>query len=163
MKFYTSYFYQIRNFTPNLVPVSVCISDPFWFHDSKDANYVFIDKRGILNGIRLKELVPRLSGVPCGRDCLHYKRLPKDEKCDFLIKLREYYNTISFKDILNKSTQIAINAMALASLSDIPSIVFTFYEAPDNPCSERKTFQEWFTDNGGQIEELKYPIQKYYL
>lgn len=28
MKIYTSYFYQIRNFKQNMIPISTCLSDP---------------------------------------------------------------------------------------------------------------------------------------
>ena len=33
MKIRISYFYQVRNFKPNMIPMSTAISDPAWFHD----------------------------------------------------------------------------------------------------------------------------------
>lgn len=32
MKIYTSYFYQIRFFKPNMIPLSTAKYDPSWFH-----------------------------------------------------------------------------------------------------------------------------------
>ena len=70
MKIRISYFYQIRNFKPNMIPMSTAISDPSWFHDWKDSSYIFTDKRGILNGLRLKPII-----VQCGgRLPLHWPR-----------------------------------------------------------------------------------------
>ena len=40
MKFYISYFYQIRNFSPNMIPISTTVSDPDWFHKGEDGIYV---------------------------------------------------------------------------------------------------------------------------
>ena len=34
------------------------------------------------------------------------------------------------------------------------------YEAPNNPCSERKPLQEYFKAHGIECNELEYPIQK---
>ena len=39
MKIYTSYFYQIRNFKPNMIPVSTAISDPFWYRPPAGKEY----------------------------------------------------------------------------------------------------------------------------
>mgnify|MGYP007070208670 CR=1 FL=1 len=38
-KICTSYFYQIRNFTPNIIPVSTCLSDPVWYRPPEDKEY----------------------------------------------------------------------------------------------------------------------------
>jgi len=33
MKVRISYFYQIRNFKTNMIPMSTALSDPAWYHD----------------------------------------------------------------------------------------------------------------------------------
>lgn len=33
MKFYTSYFYKLRFFTPNMLPFSTAKWDPKWYHN----------------------------------------------------------------------------------------------------------------------------------
>ena len=55
IKVYTSYFYQIRNMRPGDLAFSTALGDPKWFHDfTNDKQYKFIDKRGVLNGLRLR-------------------------------------------------------------------------------------------------------------
>ncbi len=66
MKLYTSYFYQVRFFRPNMVPLSTAIWDPKWYHDGKDHAYTFIDKNGVINGIRCEALHP---GTSCSGLC----------------------------------------------------------------------------------------------
>ena len=56
MKIKTSYFYQIRNFTPNMIPVSTAMSDPVWFQPPEDKEY-YIDKRGVVCGLRYNPLI----------------------------------------------------------------------------------------------------------
>ena len=53
----TSYFYQIRNFKPNMIPVSINLSDPKWYHNNKNKHHVYIDRRNIINGIRFEYMV----------------------------------------------------------------------------------------------------------
>ena len=60
MKIYISYFYQIRNFPKTLIPLSTAHWDPKWYHQKN--NKVFLDKRGVLNGLRIDELSP-------GKEC----------------------------------------------------------------------------------------------
>ena len=45
MKIYTSYFYQIRNFKQNMIPISTCLSDPEWYRPPKGKEY-YIDNIG---------------------------------------------------------------------------------------------------------------------
>ena len=54
MKLAISYFYQIRNFKPNMIPVSTARWDPKWYHDGKGAEYNFIDKNGWSDKCNLK-------------------------------------------------------------------------------------------------------------
>ena len=57
MKLAISYFYQIRNFPKNYIPMSTCLSDPAWYHNNQGENYIYKDKRGILNGLRLQPII----------------------------------------------------------------------------------------------------------
>ena len=58
MTIYTSYFYMVRFFPENLIPISTAVWDPKWFHDNKDQSYQFKDKRGVINGIRASIFAP---------------------------------------------------------------------------------------------------------
>ena len=143
----TSYFYQIRNFTPNLIPVSTCISDPVWYRPPKDKEY-YIDKRGIVCGLRYEPLIVQLhgqGGCPCE------ERNPANCKC-----MREYkqllYSLVD-KERTLKAFEYCANKFHRPFDDKEPVIVLIVYEAPNNPCSERTTLQEFFN-----CKELKYPI-----
>ena len=60
MKIATSYFYQIRNFKPNMIPVSTCMSDLKWYRPPQDKEY-YIDKRGIVYKDKEREGKPERS------------------------------------------------------------------------------------------------------
>ena len=138
----TSYFYQIRNFTPNLIPVSTCLSDPAWYRPPEGQEY-YIDKRGIVCGLRYEPLIVR--DVPPLCPCPYQgEGLPH---CDFL---REYRRSLYQKDKERtlKAFEYCLNKF------NADTIVLIVYEAPENPCSERKALQEFFN-----CKELEYPIQ----
>ena len=61
MNIVTSYFYQIRNFTPNIIPVSTALSDPAWYRPPEGKEY-YIDKRGIICGLRYEPLIVQRYG-----------------------------------------------------------------------------------------------------
>ena len=142
MKIYTSYFYQIRNFTPNLIPVSTCLSDPQWYRPPADKEY-FFDKNGVVNGLRYEPLIVR--DIPPLCPCPYQgEGLPH---CDFLQEYRRSLYEKDKKRIL-KAFEYCLNKF------NADTIVLIVYEAPSNPCSERKALQEFFN-----CKELEYPIK----
>ena len=57
MKIKISYFYHVRNLKQYQIPVSTAVWDPKWFHENTGNNkHIFIDKRGVVNGVRLLRL-----------------------------------------------------------------------------------------------------------
>jgi hypothetical protein len=86
MKVWTSYFYAVRFMKPWHIPVSTAVSDPAWFHDFKGKQHVFVDKRGVLNGLRSEKLKPgnACEGLCRGRPC---NDVP--ETCGFLEAYRK--------------------------------------------------------------------------
>lgn len=153
VQFYTSYFYQIRNFTPNtMIPVSTALWDPKWFHNNKDQKFIFKDNKGIWNGIRAEELHPVLTEdaiCPCD------KKNPRE--CNFI---KEYYTQLSKLDFNQfiKDVESMVSQMRSIDpyLSENPKIILMVYEAPNNPCSERSSIHRWFHDNNYPISELKF-------
>ena len=160
MKLYTSYFYQIRNFTKNMIPVSTAMWDPKWYHDWMGQGYVFKDKRGIYNGIRAECFHYDDSEHPC--ECCSLT--PRDpEKCSFLRHLHTQYDKLNFDDIMQRCNRLASYIQSIEGWHIEPILVFMFYETPRNLCSERGVLQNWFKDNGYNLQELQYPIEKYYI
>ena len=58
MKLAISYFYKIRFFQPWMIPISTAAWDPKYYHDNKGKDYLFVDKRGVINGYRYEALAP---------------------------------------------------------------------------------------------------------
>lgn len=138
---YTSYFYQIRNFIPNMIPVSTALSDPVWYRPPQGKEY-YIDKRGVVNGLRYEPIIVQGScgGCPCDR---------KDPaSCSFLASYRAELDKIDFDKML-KGFQFCLNKF------NANAIALIVHEAPTNPCSERKMLQQYFQSHGIQCTEWK--------
>ena len=153
-----SYFYQIRNFKKNMIPVSTACWDPSWFHNFQNSDFTFLDKRGIVNGLRCEELHPdeTCSNLCQGTENCNYK----PEKCNFLQAYKKQLNKINFIDFMSRVKK-SINKIAeQLELKEEPILVFIVYEAPNNPCSERQALLDWFNNNGIECKELDYPIEK---
>lgn len=153
MKIRTSYFYQIRNFKKNMIPVSTAMWDPKWFHDFNNYNTIFKDKRGIINGIRL---LPVIVQDKCHCYCPCDDKNP--DKCTFLKKYRNELDKINFNQMIKDMEQLAIQWQKVENIQEEPIIVLIVYETPNNLCSERKVLIEYFNDNGIECKELEYPI-----
>lgn len=152
MKITISYFYNIRFFKPNQIPVSTAIWDPKWFHQNKGNSEVFIDRNGVINGLRIEELNP----VSCHADgcpCEYHKTGEGFQTCKFLQLYRQGLNKLNFEEIISKLQNIAIGWKNLNSFEEDSEIVLIVYETPDNPCSERVPLIEWFASNGINLKE----------
>ena len=153
MQIKTSYFYQIRYFTPNLIPVSVCLSDPIWYRPPEGQEY-YVDKRGIICGLHYEPLIVQKYGT---KACLgeraicpfvHYQPY---YYCEMLQEYRQLLETVDFNKMI-KAFEYCLNKF------NKDTIVLMVYEAPNNLCSERKYLQEYFNKHGIECKELEYPI-----
>lgn len=154
MKIATSYFYQIRFFTPNMVPYSTAVWDPKWYHFNQDQYVYAKDKRGVYNGLRIPPLAPKVVGCSGPKDCPH-----SPESCEFLTKYRQQLDRLDCDDIVSRLRKSLEVVQQYEGFSEEPVAVLIVHEAPSNPCSERRVIQEWFQDNGYDVHELSYPIR----
>ena len=150
---YTSYFYQIRNFPKNYVPISTCVSDPAWYHDFKDKDYTFFDKRKVYCGTRWEYLIVQ-KDIECGCPC----EIRTPPRCKFL---HDYYFALQGLDFnrIRKGLNIFIDSTMKCIGVDNAVPIFIFHETPKNKCSEREIFHQVFRENGFDIKELNYPIR----
>jgi len=148
MNVYISYFYNIRFFPKNLIPISTAVYDPKWYHDFKSNDYAFRDKRGIINGLRAHILSPyKIENAEC-----HNCKSNKDTSiCSFIKQYHDYIFSLNFNDVYNWLLKVSHKF----NDSDICLIV---YEKPDNPCSERSTLIEWFKCNNLELKEFSKPL-----
>ena len=143
---YTSYFYQIRNFTPNLIPISTCLSDPAWYRPPQGKEY-YIDKRGIVCGLRYEPLIVQRygsHGCPGPEQCWY---ATSQVPCPTAAEYKQLLYSLVDKEKTLKAFEHCLNKF------NADTIVLIVYETPKNPCSERYALQEFFN-----CEELKYPI-----
>ena len=137
---YVSYFYQIRFFTPDLLPLSTAVWDPKWYHNN---GFHYLDNNGVLNGCRAEILHPDST---CDSYCISCTdRNP--ESCAFLRCYLAQLQKIDFKWFMEKLEKFLIITAGKYSLPKLMP-VFIVHEAPYNPCSERVVLNKWFTDNG---------------
>lgn len=164
MQFATSYFYQIRHFKEYMIPVSTAKWDPDWFHDFTGIyEHVWVDKRGIYNGIRCENLHFQETEdevCNCGKGC--FEALKPEGTCSFLTAYRKQIFKNDFQVFYNDCLRL-VDKLGLTNSPFEPIIVLIVYEVPTNPCSERKVLQDWIKSNGYSCEELQYPITKNYI
>lgn len=150
-KVYTSYFYKIRFFEPNMVPLSTAVWDPKWYHNLKGNNMVFIDKRGVINGLRIYQLHPDKT---CDFYCEQCKKTKDPATCDFLKKYAEQLDRIDFNVFMaNLENYLEVIKTEYLKTDKDLIPVFMVHEALGNPCSERRTIQDWFGKNGVPCSE----------
>lgn len=143
MQIKTSYFYQIRHFTPNIIPVSTALSDPAWYRPPTGKEY-YIDKRGIVCGLRYEPLIVQRYGeyiCPCESKDLA-------PACPTMIEYEQLLFSLVNKEKTLKAFEYCCNKF------NADTIALMVYEAPNNPCSERAALQKFFN-----CEELECPIK----
>lgn len=151
MNIYTSYFYKIRFFTPNMIPISTAKFDPAWYHENKNQDHWFIDKNGVINGLRAPVFAPgevATAVANCGT-CDH----TKFEDCAFLKAYEHQLSLLNIDNILARTRSLCESVRPVVGYEGEPIPVFIVHEAPDNPCSERAAIQKYFQSHGIQCEE----------
>lgn len=156
MKIYTSYFYNIRFFSANMLPLSTAMSSPKWFRNfSREGTISRASGTGVILGMRAEPLVP---GIGCSGLCDGNREIDcggNPMKCDFLRAYRKQLDKLDFNSIMKRIESICERAQKYAGFPQEPIPVFIVYEAPDRQCSERRVIQEWFKDNGVIVPEWR--------
>ena len=125
MKLAISYFYQIRFFKPYMIPVSTAVSDPQWYHNFQDKNYIFLDKRGVANGFRCELLHgdETCSGLCFGRKYC----LDNPNNCLFLKQYRKQLDKINILDFLKETSNFAKRVKKCMGFKEEPIVVFVVH------------------------------------
>lgn len=162
VKLALSYFYQIRNFKSYMVPVSTAVWDPKWYHNFGKDNVIFVDKRGVINGLRYKPLMPgaECDGLCSGPENCVGKNTP--DSCKFLKTYKEQLSKLDMDLLLKEFEDLEFKLKEQYNINRDLIFVLMVYETPINLCSERNSILEWFNNNGYPLEELQYPIKENY-
>lgn len=135
-----------------MIPVSTAISDPKWFHqDSYDNNKCFIDKSGVINGIREESLSPKYlpeEAHTCSKNCPYRAQNPD---CPFILAYRKYLSELDFEALIKELIRVGQEAKLLLKFEEKPYIILLVHEAANNPCSERWALKDFFKQNGIEL------------
>ncbi len=150
VKFYITYFYNVRFLKPYQIPFSTAIWDPKWYHQNKGQDYVYKDENGVYNGLRIETLHPALDNDYCV-DCDHSDK----GDCIFIEKYRKQLNDTNFDLTMNFLNQTMQHIKNTEGFEEEPECVILVHEKPDNPCSERWSLIDWFKEHGIDLVEFK--------
>lgn len=145
MKIATSYFYQIRNFKPYMIPISTALYDPAWYRAKKP---YFIDKNGVINGLRAESFTPPIGY--CEGACSPRK----PEECEFLKVYYEKLRALDVEAFFQRASANIKKIKEILGFEEEPILVFIVHEAPWNKCSERVVIQKYFRELGYECNEL---------
>ena len=125
MNIATSYFYQIRFFKRNMIPLSTALWDPKWYHDFQGPTHCYIDKNGVLNGLRISSLVP---GDECNTLCRGVENCQTKNPmyCDFLREYRKQLNSLNVCELRVMLEELSSIAKSALKLVDEPILVLCF-------------------------------------
>lgn len=135
MKIYTSYWAKVRDFPTNLVGLNTTVWPPKY-------RPLGTDKRGV-TVINCKPLVP---GHECDYLCRGTCSPPHPQDCSFLQTYRKQLDKINFNEFYTYIEE-------LSKKYNNADFAFIVFEPPTRNCSERVPIQNWFHDNGVEIEE----------
>lgn len=141
MKFYTSYFYQIRFFPHNLIPLSTAVWPP---------KYQLKDSSGQLAIV--VQCPPFTPGAQCAGLCQGKCEPKHPQDCKFLQTYRAQLDNEITEDFFQTLNKLHDDICRGEGFDDV-DFAFIVYEAPNNPCSERQVIQQWFKDHHILIEE----------
>lgn len=162
-KIYTSYFYQIRNFKPYIIPISTAKWDPKWYHNFGSQTNIFLDKNGVMNGLRAESFAP---GAECDNLCNGKESCASSgnfENCKFLKAYESQIFKIDINLVLQKLRLFSARWQLKNETNIEPIYCFIVHEAPTNLCSERGVIQKYFKANGIVCDEFDAQKFKYVL
>lgn len=147
-----SYFYQIRFFKPYMIPISTAISDPAWYHNSLGPEYNYIDKNGVVCGLR-SSVLPMTEHAPEEIECRPHCPLEGTD-CSFMRMYLDHLHKINFYRMMKNLTEAAGIIQKKMKFEHDPIIVLIVHEPPTRACSERPVLKRWFSEFGLNLREL---------
>ena len=141
-----------------MIPVSTAVSDPAWYHNfTYDKTFTFLDKRGIVNGLRCEELHgdKNCDGLCLGKNNCKTKN---PNECLFLKTYKQQLEKMNINDFIRRAENSLQKIKQQVGFKEEPLLVLMVHEAPSNECSERKILLEYFNSKGIECKELDYPI-----
>lgn len=137
--------------------MSTALGDPIWYHENGDKSSIYIDKRGIINGLRLLPII-NAAKLTCASACpLCEDKNP--DTCLWKNEYREALETIDFDSMMKGIKQFVDDYCKKHKIIEEPIAVLMVHESPTNACSERYPLIDYFCSHGVDCKELDYPIE----
>lgn len=137
----TSYFYNVRFLKPWQIPISTAVWDPKWFHAFKGQSHKFIDKNGVLNGVRAEFLHPDSTCQDLCRG-LETCEVKDPSKCAFIKAYKIQLSKIDKEELAARIASFREKMKNVLKLDRLPELVFLVHEPPYKACSERAALQD---------------------
>ena len=163
MKYMISYFYQIRNFTPNMLPISTAMYPPKWF--VKEGTKYWVDNNNVVNGASIDEFIfpkhlfnEEIDDVDkCSNECGFYPVSEDPYKwCPFMKIYYNYLHSQNLIDILTRYEHFVEHMFNKILNIGVDTIVFIVHEPPERYCGERPVLKRYFEENSIELEEFIY-------
>ena len=152
MNLYTSYFYQVRFFPKNLIPLSTAVWPPKYFGTPYTQH---LDSRGVLVGLDIPPFKP---GKSCEGLCSGSCLINRPNSCAFIKAYSKQLEALDFNKIMEGLNKLA-NQIKEGQKLDTVDFAFMLYEAPTNLCSERKSIQNFFNNHNVECKEWHTPSE----
>ncbi len=145
-----------------MIPISTAMWDPKWVHNFKLNDFNFVDKNGVINGLR-SELFVADKQYGCGTDlCKEKGKVTDIPNCKFMDEYCNKLISTSVESKIQELERICKEAQDKLGFKEEPIAVLIVFETVENMCSERKIIQKYFNENGIDCKELVYPIKENY-
>lgn len=141
MKYYISYFGQMRNFPSNLLPVSTVMWEQAWFAGTVEKLEELIVPQSVVSSLEAHHTM-------CQKNC------PLSLPCGFMAAYLDYLRTLDFNQVLAK-----LSLMTLRH-PQTDAIALMVCEKSSCKCAERPCLQQWFKENGITLTEWEKPSAK---
>ena len=154
MKFYISYFQQLRYFDENCIPVDTSIWAPKWL-DPNNGKKPYVNENNVMVGIKEESFLIPEDEIPeemcSGKPCPFEDKWPH---CQFLDAYWKHLQKIDFDNyLLPELNRVAEEVRKITHYKGEPKIILMVHEKPDNPCSERLGLTQLFKEHGIELKE----------
>lgn len=123
---YTSYFGNLKNLPPSIIPISICGKAPVWY-----------------NGLQYKQLAPKWS---------FFKVWKENNDNDYYIK---HFNDEVLSKLQQTHVVADLHHLCDKCIYENLDVALICYEKPDDFC-HRHLVAQWLIDGGYECEEYNY-------
>lgn len=153
MQIVISSYYNIRFFSPNMIPIATSGDWPYWLRKNKPKLY--LDEHNVIIGIK-EELFSNFGErfeqleEKCQKDCPYKDKVPN---CQFMITYYKYLCEQDFNSLLKEFERVAQETKKINHYEGEPIIVLMVFESEKCNCAERPCIKHWFKDHGYDLKE----------